>query len=107
MATFGRREARWLPYWENGDVVKTNDPKVKVSVYTRAGRGAMLVVSNLGSAAQEVEATLVPARLGLSAGPRHAVDALTGAPIATRGTTLRLRLAPMEWRLVRVSGGGD
>ncbi|MFH1922999.1 MAG: glycoside hydrolase domain-containing protein [Planctomycetota bacterium] len=48
MDAFGRNEAKWLPYWESGDYVRTDAPGVKVSLYNRPGKGMIAVVANMG-----------------------------------------------------------
>jgi len=63
MEEFGRKEATWLPYWENEEYVRTNSPDIKVSLYNRPGRGVMAVISNLGREEHVARVTLDLARL--------------------------------------------
>lgn len=55
---------KFTGYWENGDRVKTDNPEVPVSLYTRLGR-AMLFAVNLSKEPQTVHVKLDFARLGL------------------------------------------
>ena len=96
-------QARWLPYWENQDYVRTNAPQVKASLYSRGAKGLMIVVSNLGKDETEARVTIALDRLGLKAGATEAKDALTGGAVAVERDTLRVALRPMDWRLIHVA----
>jgi len=101
MDDFGRRRTAWLPYWSNGDYVRVTPRDVKVSLYNRAKKGVLLVVSNLGKSKADAVIVLNTARLGLGAGPYRASDALTHEFLEARGGALHLALRSMEWRLIR------
>ncbi|NOY80237.1 MAG: hypothetical protein GXP31_04440 [Kiritimatiellaeota bacterium] len=100
MDDFGRRHAAWLPYWSNGDCVRVTPRDVKVSLYNRAKKGVLLVVSNLGKSKVDAMLVLDTARLGLGSGTYRASDALTHESLTTSGGTLHLPLRSMEWRLI-------
>jgi hypothetical protein len=57
MDAFGRKEAAWLPYWENAAQVRSSQPSVKVSIYNRPGRGLIAVIANMGREKQRAEVT--------------------------------------------------
>ncbi|MEI6500395.1 MAG: glycoside hydrolase domain-containing protein, partial [Armatimonadota bacterium] len=77
---FGKREATWLPYWENQQYVTTGSPDVKVSLYNRPGKGVVAIVSNLGRASVRPGVTLNLAALKLS-GPVGAQEMMTSSPV--------------------------
>ncbi len=106
MAEFGRKQARFLPYWSNRDsFTRVSPPTVKVSVWSRGREGAMLVVSNLDRQARTVEVQPDLKRLGLAGGPIRAEDAIEGTPLPFRHGMLRLKLASLDWRLVHLAPG--
>ncbi len=45
---FGKTQAQWLPYWRNAELVSADAEQIKVSLWNRPGKGALLVISNLG-----------------------------------------------------------
>ncbi|MBT3381890.1 MAG: hypothetical protein HN742_16890 [Lentisphaerae bacterium] len=102
METFGRSEATWLPYWENEGVIKCTPPAVRASVYTRGAKGAMVVVSNLGSAPVEAQVSLDARALHLPTGERTVTDALNGRAIPMVDQVLTVPLQPLGWRLVHI-----
>lgn len=102
MDTFGRSKAAWMPYWENQDAVLCAPAAVKASVYSRREKGAMIIVSNLGSTPVEATIVLKPQRLHLPDGERKATDALTNHPISMAGPVLMIPLQPLAWRLVHI-----
>jgi hypothetical protein len=55
MDAFGRKEAAWLPYWENSAKVRSSQPGVKVSIYNRPGKGLIGVIANMGREKCETE----------------------------------------------------
>jgi hypothetical protein len=102
MADFGRREAAFLPYWNNAAIATVSPAGCYASLYSRPGRGALCVISNLGASAAEVSLQVDLPRLNLSASVQ-AVDALTGQAVAYSGGAVRLRLEPFDYRLVRLA----
>ncbi|MCD6352035.1 MAG: hypothetical protein J7M26_07940, partial [Armatimonadetes bacterium] len=105
-AAFGRKQARWLPYWENRQWVKVNDDDVKCSLYTRGRRGVLVVVSNLGKEPVEARLWLNWRALDL---PRDLKgwDALTGEPVECGAGRLRLQMQPLEFRLLRLEPAAE
>ncbi|MBI3922074.1 MAG: hypothetical protein HY318_11705 [Armatimonadetes bacterium] len=101
MEGFGRKKAKFMPYWDNKGWVTTSDDTVKASVYSRGGKGAMLVVSNLGQDSREVVVTLNLGALGLP--PKsQSIDVMTGYKVELTKGKLQLKLDSLDWRLMRV-----
>lgn len=103
MDEFGRREATFLPYWDNAGVVTASPAGCYVSLYARPGLGTLCVVANLTKAAAEVGVKLDLGRLKLPAGAL-ARDALTGDVIPGTDGAFRLHLEPFDYRLVHLAG---
>ena len=101
-ADFGTEQARWFPYWEARSPARSDQKEIMVSLHSRQRRGALLVVSNLGSGTLTANVRLDLAALGLPAKPQ-AADALTGERLALAGGVLSFPLDSMGWRLVRVA----
>jgi len=99
MERFGRRQATWLPYWRNGDVVTVQPSAAYVSLYRHPRNGVLAVVYNYGARATEVTVALQRAKLGL-AERVVATDALTGMALDCEGGTLHLPLDSLGWQLV-------
>jgi len=102
MDEFGRKESRWLPYWENGSFVTTSPKGVHASVYSRGAQGAMIVVSNLGRKQVAATVQLQLRALSLAQTRLEAVDAMKDETIPLLGNRLELSLGPMGWRTIRV-----
>lgn len=77
--SFGLKQAVWHPYWNNREMVRSSAQGVEVSVYSRAEKGALAIVSNMSgkAAAGELEFSLAALKLPMRV---RAVDALTGEP---------------------------
>lgn len=99
MDDFGRKEAEWLPYWSNGDYVRTSTEDLKVSLYNRPGKGVVAVISNLGR--QEVAGTVSFdfSRLQQPAG-LVAEDVMAGGEVPVKGTALNLTLNPLDYKVL-------
>jgi hypothetical protein len=98
---FGRREATWLPYWQNQDYVRVNDASVKCSIYSRGALGAMLVVSVLGDRDQDVWLKLNLKALGLPS-TLVAEDMLDGGQVPVKGGYLSFPLRAMQFRILHI-----
>jgi hypothetical protein len=106
--SLGRREAAWLPYWENGPHVRvgparpeTGHNEVKASLYNRPGKGFLAVVANTGGlpcraeVVFELPALKQPANLA-------ARDVLTGHELPLAEGRLAVSLEPLGFIMVRV-----
>jgi hypothetical protein len=98
---FGVEKARWIPYWDASSPARVTPRGMMVSLYSQPGRGALLVVSNLGAAAAAARVNLDLGALGLPPNV-SAVDALTGESIPRSRASLSFPLESMGWRLVWV-----
>lgn len=102
MDEFGRRQADWLPYWSNQQVVHVEPEACKVSIYNRGPKGAVIIISNLGEAAADVRLALKSEALKLPAGTM-ARDILSGEQLSWDGATLRTAIPSHSFRAVRIS----
>lgn len=99
MDRFGRKQAQWLPYWENSRFVKTSAPDLKVSLYNRPGKGLIAVISNLGrqdatgTVSFDLKALQQPARL-------DGTDVMEDKPVALQGADLPVSLRPLDFTVV-------
>ena len=102
---FGVQEpdCAWHPYWRNDHLVKASPEQMKVSLYSRGPKGALLVVSNLGAEACEATVRSDVEKLGLGDDDKlTARDALTGEGLALNDGELRVAVQPMKMRMVEV-----
>jgi len=106
MDAFGRKQATWLPYWKNQEVVTTDSNDTKVSLYSRGAEGLVAVVSNLGKEPREVTARLNLEALKLS-GTLSAYDILNEeeSDFPADGVIVRL-LNPLEFRILWIRPSG-
>jgi len=98
MDTFGRKQARFRGYWENDDKVRVEPTGALASIYTHPTNGHLLAIANLAARAQTVRVHLPR----LANDHWSATDALTGKRFRRRGGGLALRLASLDFALVRV-----
>jgi len=97
---FGRKEARWLPYWKNAEYVAAGPEGAYVSLYLHPKNGVLAVISNLSRKEQEVSVRLNLDRLGLRGGPL-AGKALFGKNIEiARDGVIKMRLPSLGWKAV-------
>ena len=93
MDAFGRKQAKWIPYWRSAGVARPDASDVKVSLYHREKQGALLVVSNLSAQARTAAVSLNLRALGLPSGAK-ATNALTGQPVDFSAGRLSCPSAP-------------
>jgi hypothetical protein len=98
---FGTEGARWFPYWDARSPARSDQREIMVSLHSRRGRGALLVVSNLGAREATARIRLNLADLELPANVQ-AADALTGERIPLRRAMLSFPVKSMGWRMVWV-----
>jgi hypothetical protein len=96
---FGRKSAKWLPYWENEAYVKVSDENVKCSIYSHGRKDAMIVVSNLGRYTANAEITLNLDALGLPA-EIEAKDLISGQILSCKEGKLCLSLESLAFRML-------
>ncbi|MBI4027066.1 MAG: hypothetical protein HY360_18925 [Verrucomicrobia bacterium] len=98
---FGRKQAKWQPYWRNAAYVTVKPERAYASLYLHPTNGVLAVVSNLDRQQVEVRVELNADRLGL-AGQASARDALTGESLPMRNGRIELSLPSLGWKLVWV-----
>ena len=101
MDTFGRKQADWLPYWNNENVVRVSPANAHVSLYRHPRNGVLAVVSNMDGEERTVTVEFDLARLELTP-DAEAVDALDGEAIPMRNGAMELTLPTLGWKLIRV-----
>jgi hypothetical protein len=99
MDRFGRRDAVWLPYWENAQYVQAEAPEVKVSLYNRPGRGLVAVVSNLGDKPMRTQVTLELDRLEQPIALRGE-EVETGVPVTVSGNRFAVDIRALDYAVV-------
>jgi len=98
---FGRKQAQWLPYWNNAKFVTTNNTDVLASIYSRGAKGALVVVSNLGRSHVQASVTLNLRALGL---PSNVVveDVIDGTTLAAERGVISFPLQSLAFRMLLV-----
>ncbi len=99
---FGMSEATWHPYWNNGDIFRTNAESVKVSAYRHPRHGLLMLVSNLSTQPAQARVQFGRAKLGLNARGLKARDAMSDIAIDLDGDTASFGMVPFSYRYVRV-----
>jgi hypothetical protein len=100
---FGYRSAEWIPYYRaEPRLVQSRTANVKISVYLKRQKRAMLVVANLGQKAVTGTVRVDLAAMGLR--NAAAVNALDGRPLPLSGGILSVALKPTNFALVEIDG---
>jgi hypothetical protein len=97
----GRKDAQWIPYWENAKCVSVTPREARVSLYNRPGRGLMAVVVNTGRKACRVDVSFKLDTLQQPA-ELKARNVMTARPLEYSRAQLSLMLEPLDFTL----GGG-
>lgn len=105
-AQFGRRDAKWLPYWSNTEYVTVEPLGALASLYLHPRRRTLVIVSNLTRNTAQVLVRLNTSLLGLSPAA-SAFDAITGEGLTLEEGAFRVRLDCLEWKIVWVEGNGS
>lgn len=100
MDQFGRKEAKWLPYWRNKEYVKTSSKETYASLYLHPQNGVLTVLSNLSTKPTKVTLSYHLGRLGLSGKNIIVTDGLTGNHHAMTNNHLQLSLPPITFKLL-------
>ncbi len=87
---FGGADARFLPYWSNGDLIAPSSPEATVSGYLRQGGDGLLLIAQGPAQPMEVEVVLHGELAALGGLPAH--DVVTGEALAWRDDRLVWRL---------------
>lgn len=94
---FGRKQARWIPYWESERIVSVFPDQVKVSAYQRE-KSLLLVLSNLSGELQEATIFLDEA-LWMPGKEVRTRDALSWERVDWAWDSMNVRLDPMGWKI--------
>ncbi|NPV45410.1 MAG: hypothetical protein HPY69_00520 [Armatimonadetes bacterium] len=99
---FGYREAQWIPYYrlEQRNLVRSDIPHVRTSLYLRPGERALLVVANLKPEVTSASLALDLGAMGLRTPGAH--NALTDQVLPLERGKLAVRLRPNSFVLVWV-----
>jgi hypothetical protein len=103
MDAFGRKDAEWLPYWENRACARTSARDSYVSLYRHPRNGVLAVVANLGKEPARIRLWLNAGRLGLPAGS-GVTDALAGNTVPGSPGGIDLRMKSLDWKLLWLKG---
>jgi hypothetical protein len=95
---FGRKEAEWVPYWQNAGYVAVRPEQFVASLYRHPKNGVLIEVFNTGQEQTSGSVRLDLKTLGLG-GALSVKDALTGEPVAASGASVPVPLGSLEWRL--------
>jgi hypothetical protein len=99
---FGVKQARWLPYWSNADVVKVETKDCYVSLFAHPDGRVLVYVSNLGKAAADVRLSLNLDKLALPANVT-AKDAISKAAVKMENGDITLNIPAQDYRIIWVA----
>jgi hypothetical protein len=101
---FGCREAEFVGYWENADLVSVSPSDCYVSLWKHPRNGVLAAVSNLSREAADIVVTAKGAALGLGdAFTAH--DARHERPVPVRYQAFTVSLPSQQWTLVWLKPG--
>ena len=100
--SFGMKDATWYPYWNNGDIFKTNADHVKVSAYHHLQNGLLMLVANLSSQKTKVQVQFNLGKLNLKPARLKARDAISNDIIDLSGACVTFDMQPFSYRYVCV-----
>jgi hypothetical protein len=95
---FRATESEWIPYWKEDRPVKTNNNDIYASTYLKKGKGALIVVSNLGRKTLQAELKLDEKKLGFH--PNRGEEIITGNKLEIKGNSISLSLSPFRVRVI-------
>ena len=98
---FPFKDAKLHPYWDNADLLKCQPTGVYATAYERPGEGLLMFVSNLTDGDTDATVTLHRDQLNWKGG-LQVWDAVSRGVMVADGETIRLRLGPWAYRVVRV-----
>jgi hypothetical protein len=101
---FGVRQARWLPYWSNADVVKVATKDCYASLFAHPQGRVLAVVSNLSKEKTDVRLSLDPGKLGLPVS-YGAKDAVSKAALKIQNSDITINIPPQDYRIIWIDSG--
>ena len=96
---FGVKQARWLPYWSNPDVVKVETKDCYVSLFAHPQGRVLAIVSNLSKEKTDVRLSLNLDKLELPANV-SAKDAVSNAALKIQNGEITLNVPAQDYRIV-------
>ena len=88
---FDVNSAEWVPYWQEGGPVTSEDPEALISTYVKP-RAALAVVTNCGEVGRRISVRIDAEELALEAEQLAVTDALTGEALHVKRGLVRFRL---------------
>jgi len=101
MDKFGRKQAHFLPYWNNSEYAKVSPTKSYTTLYLQPGKRVMCIVSNLSKVTSDVKVALNLQKMKLGSNVT-ARNALTGESIQIDKGSLKVNLQSYDYALVWV-----
>ena len=102
---FGVKQARWMPYWNNGDVVQIEPERCYASLFVHPQGRVLAYVSNLSKEKAGVQLRLDLAKLGLGA-DLTVTDAIAGTHNEVQDGVLNVSLPPQDFRVIWIEAAG-
>jgi hypothetical protein len=96
---FGVKQARWLSYWSNQDVVKVETKGCYVSLFAHPQDRVLAIVSNLSKEKTDVRLSLNLDKLDLPANV-SAKDAVSKAALKIQNGDITINIPAQDYRLV-------
>jgi hypothetical protein len=96
---FGVKQARWLPYWSNADVVKVATSHCYISLFAHPQGRVLAIVSNLSKEKSDVRLGLNLDKLDLPANV-SAKDAVSKAALKVQNGDITLNIPAQDYRIV-------
>jgi hypothetical protein len=101
---FGVKQARWLPYWSNPDVVKAETKDCYVSLFAHPQGRVLAIVSNLSKEKTDVRLSLNLDKLDLPANV-SAKDAVSKAALKIQTGDIIINIPPQDYRIIWIDSG--
>jgi len=101
---FGVKQARWLPYWSNADVVKVATKDCYVSLFAHPQGRVLAIVSNLSKEKTDVRLSLNLDKLDLPANV-SAKDAVSKAALKIQTGDITINIPPQDYRIIWIESG--
>ncbi len=100
---FDVKQARWLPYWNNGEVATVEPEQCYASLWAHPQGRVLAYVSNLSKERTEIRLQLDRKKLGLKTSIA-ARDAIRGTPVDVAGSTLKVSLPSQGFQVIWIEG---
>ena len=100
---FGRRQARFLPYWNNKEFVKIETENCYASLYHHPENGVLMIISNLGEAKAKGNVSLILSKFTLLPNKINVIDGLSRIEIFTK-TSLKQKFLIVQGECGKIIG---